>query len=269
MIDAGSGEPLTVADEWPYDGGDRSTTGALRRVRLSSLYDLGHVRPYQDLAISRVLLVRRRRESGPDEIVAVAAGDGSTPPFGAGDAVSGDDVLGVLRPVQRYVLRAGLVRAARVIDDVSQQLEDPWGVAHVASPGASTTVACTPPIVEQVPATDRESDGSEFILCDGTHRVVQVVWNDGNALPAVAVVGEPVVPYYAYPLASSEWPRTAARVLAETPEAQTRYDVRHVAAGDVPELVARGVPPEEWYRRYFRDLTTGFGDVGGQGGRVG
>jgi hypothetical protein len=111
---------------------------------------------------------------------------------------------------------------------------------------------------------------SQLILCDGTHRVVQIVWRARRTLAAVAVLGEPNEPYYAHPQPAWGWRETGARRLRREPSPERKYRVREVDLDALsPERRARfdGAPKSTHYRRYFRELATGFGSLGGQGGR--
>lgn len=171
--------------------------------------------------------------------------------------------MGVLRPVQRYVLADGIERARKVnalIDDGLR--DDPWGFARIQR-GNGQIVACTPPIIERSARESYELDDGrglrEFLICDGNHRVVSRVWRHGRPMAAVAVVGEVPHPYYARPFSQFEWDVTAGNELQAPPDTASKYVVRRPADG-------REVPPD-WYRRFFRRLELGFGSLGGQGGR--
>lgn len=253
-----------------------STVEALRRVRFLEGYGLETEKAYEKAEIKRVFL---RREE-------VAAAGAERHAIYIYEARAGEEFgpevesrkLGILRPVQRYVLRAGLERAAEVNERVLTRLTemgDPWGFLHVRKGAAPRSVAVTPPIVEQVwpgDLDDLSEEGQiEFVVCDGNHRIVQGVWKaPGTAMPAVAIVGEPNQPYYARPFGRLEWDATAENELSVTPDLASKYLARKVEEGDLDER-GRGalanVSKAHWYRRYFRDLETGFGDMGGQGGR--
>jgi hypothetical protein len=185
----------------------------------------------------------------------------------------------MLRPVQRYVLEAGLERAEQILRVVRPALAeagDPWGFARVRKGGAPKPVAVTPPIIEQLHPDDRErreGEGDEdFVICDGNHRVVQAVWNGRLALPAVAVIGDLPQPYYARPFGRFEWDATAENEQVVTPDVASKYLSRKVnREKDLPDDEAReklaAVPDSMLFRRYYRDFESGFGYMGGQGGR--
>jgi hypothetical protein len=182
----------------------------------------------------------------------------------------------MLRPVQRYVLKAGLERAEQILEQVRPALaeaNEPWGFARVRKGGAPKPVAVTPPIIEQLHPLDRECGGeTDFIICDGNHRVVQTVWNGRQALPAVAVVGDLPEPYYARPFGRLEWEATAENEQVVTPDVASKYLPRKVdRKKDLPDNEARKklgpVSDKMLFRRYYRDFESGFGHMGGQGGR--
>ena len=134
----------------------------------------------------------------------------------------------------------------------------------------------TPPLIEQAWRGDlddlSESGLIEFVVCDGNHRVVQGVWmRKGSAMPAVAVVGDLRRPYYARPFGRLEWEATAENELQVTPDLASKYLTRKVDwkddLDDEGRRVLADVHETQWYRRDFRDLETGFGYMGGQGGR--
>ena len=86
----------------------------------------------------------------------------------------------------------------------------------------------------------------------------------------MAVLGEPSEPYYAYPQPACGWGETAARRLQGPPPPERKYRVREVDLSALPahrRALFQGTPRSEHYRRYFRDLATGFGHLGEQGGR--
>jgi hypothetical protein len=120
------------------------------------------------------------------------------------------------------------------------------------------------------PDDQDSNDRREFLVCDGNHRVVWKVWNGGEVAAAIGVVEEPRRPYYARPFSPYEWDVTADNVLTVTPDARFRHAPRRVSLeGLLPGAlkVLRSKAPELWYRRYIRDLSRGFGPMGGQGGR--
>jgi hypothetical protein len=246
----------------------RSTAEALSLVRLNSDYDLGEERAYDGARFERVWLVRDATPAGRDAIHVYPAEAGERE-FDAETA--GRAPLGLLRPVQRYVLRAGIERVQALGVALREQLgedRDPWGFVRVRKGGAPSRVSVTPPIVEQLHREDWSDPalGNEFVVCDGNHRVVREVWRErGSALAAVAIVGELRRPYYARPFGALEWEATSDNELVVAPDVAWKYLTRSV---DDPELLERFRGREKLlYRRYFRDLETGFGPIGGQGGR--
>lgn len=252
----------------------QSTMEALRLVRYESTFDLAEQLAYADatLEIKPVFL----RQSAPDRygriVIEVVEADASKPINEQPEAVS----LGVLRPVQRYVLGVGLERAGEANAKILDKLDDPWGFARVNIPGSIRDFSVTPPIVEELPAAEWEGEGisKEFILCDGNHRVVQRVWQEGKPIQAVAVCGKLPQPFYARPFSKFEWHITADNVLPSPPDTASKYAARQMdkralsALGKTARDIINTRPASESYRRYFRDLTTGFGYLGGQGGRL-
>lgn len=279
----GSGGSLSRA------GTAGSTVEALRRVQYSDTYDLRGQHPYEHNDIRRVALVRRTviRHNRHREVILVFD---ATEMAGRGRDLSrykrepDSNALGYLRPVQRYVLRAGLERVRDLNDFTARTLgDDPWGFLRASWGGFAEPVALTPPIVEQLHPDDSEFDDrrpdekvsgkiGEFVLCDGNHRVVQRVWNDGEAAAAVAVLGDPVQPYYARAFSAYEWDITAGTELFTTPETAFKHAARRVDLSspefspEARQRLAR-LPAGQLYRRYYRDLSFGFGAMGGQGGR--
>jgi hypothetical protein len=187
----------------------------------------------------------------------------------------GSEVLGFLRPVQRYVVTAGLVRAQQLEDSVLEPARrdgwDPWGYIRVRKGPAPAPVSLTPPIVEALHPVDFDDDRSErdFVVCDGNHRIVQFVWRNGVALRAVAVTSRPKEPYYARPFGRLEWDVTAGNEYVVAPDLKSKYSPRPVDRASLPEaarLKLARVDDDLLYRRFYRDLDSGFGSVGGQGG---
>jgi hypothetical protein len=253
-----------------------STAERLAKVELGFL-DLAGEPAYDEPEIRRVWLVRQTRawfEGAPERGgILVLDAEGGMTRQEAKHAAPGDADRMMLRPVQRYVLKAGLARAAAIYTDVQADLiqnADPWGNARITRGGASGDAALTPPIIERLhPADwDDESSRRDFLVCDGNHRVVQCVWNDGLVMPAVAVWTPPRFPYYARPFGRLEWDATAENEQVVTPQLMSKYLPRKVHPGELldPSKVET-FPEDQWYRRYFRDLATGFGYMGGQGGR--
>jgi len=270
-----------VEEVFPFDDGTddpgpaTSTLTAMRRVEFSKDSDLAGKLAYEGMDIKRVYLVRHKPEtkSGDREGIFVYAAEPGEE-FDPTDPAR--EPLGMLRPVQRYVLVAGLERAKQIHQKVRPALAEagePWGFARVRKGGAPKPVAVTPPIIEQLHPLDRECGGeTDFIICDGNHRVVQAVWNEGQALPAVAVVGDLPQPYYARPFGRLEWEATAENEQVVTPDVASKYLPRKVDRDkDLPDADARkklaAVSDKMLFRRYYRDFESGFGSLGGQGGR--
>jgi hypothetical protein len=272
-----------VEEVFPFEGGEddpgepaASTLAAMRRVEFAKDSDLAGQLAYEAMEMKRVFLHRGKAEGSEREgIFVYEAAPGEDP----GCKRPAGTVLGMLRPVQRYVLKAGLERAEQIHQQVRPALAeagDPWGFARVRKGGAPKPVAVTPPIIEQLHPLDRErreNEGDEdFIICDGNHRVVQAVWNGGWALPAVAVIGDLPRPYYARPFGRLEWDATAENEQVVTPDVASKYLPRKVnREEDLPDDEARkklaAIPDNMLFRRYYRDFESGFGYMGGQGGR--
>lgn len=252
-----------------------STTQALRRVTFLKGYDLSDEHPYAEpLAIKRVILERRTIHVGidgwPRDVIQVFEASQLPTSPGSLSLLELGTPLGVLRPVQRYVLTGGIVRAKAVNEFLDEELaSDPWGFVRASWGGLPELMSLTPPIVEQMwPAdTDGESRGEgEFILCDGNHRVVQRVWHSRGRMAAVAVVGEPVQPYYAHAFSRYEWGLTAKNQLNTSPPVEFTHAAREIPS-ELAEELAKTQPMKLFHRRYYRDLETGFGSMGRQGGR--
>jgi hypothetical protein len=272
-----------VEEVFPFEGGEddpgepaASTLAAMTRVEFAKDSDLAGQLAYEEMEIKRVFLHRGKAEGSEREgIFVYEAAPGEDP----GRERPAGKVLGMLRPVQRYVLKAGLERAEQIHRQVRPALAetgDPWGFARVRKGGAPKPVAVTPPIIEQLHSVDREGcekeGGGDFIICDGNHRVVQAVWNGLWALPAIAVIGDLPQPYYARPFGGLEWDATAENEQVVTPDVASKYLPRKVdREKDLPDDEARkklaAVPDNMLFRRYYRDFESGFGYMGGQGGR--
>jgi hypothetical protein len=281
-LDGGAAEATPTADD---DGPPaRSTFAALEKVKFLATWDLKDGHPYAGAQFLKVWLKRcRDPEIEERHGIFVFPADGADPctlqpATGA--------PLGMLRPVQRFVLVAGLKRAAEIQEQIREQARerlddfDPWGFVRVRKGAAPRLVSVTPPIIERLHSSDRDSGGTgvDFVLCDGNHRVVQRVWNDEAPLEAVAVVPRDGVkdlpqPYYAHPFGRLEWSATAENELRRTPEQASKYLVRRVKPeqledDELRQRVRRGeLAEDQLYRRYYRDLEKGFGYLGGQGGR--
>ena len=251
----------------------QSTVEALRLVRYEDSFDLARQRAYAaPLEIKRVFL----RKSAPDRygrmMIEVIEADATK----AINEQPERAALGVLRPVQRYVLGVGLKRAGEANAKILDKLDDPWGFARVNIPGSIRDFSVTPPIVEELPAAEWEGEGifKEFILCDGNHRVVRQVWQEEKPIQAVAICGRLPQPFYAKPFSKFEWHITAGNVLPSPPDTASKYAARQMdkralsALGKTARDTIGTRPASESYRRFFRDLTTGFGYLGGQGGRL-
>jgi hypothetical protein len=278
----GSKEPLSAEKAFPFErkagpaldeiGRGCSTTDALRLVKYEQSFDLRDEFAYGDeLQIKRVVLARSEE---PDRlgrhVIEVYPADNHTQvqkPEGA--------PLGVLRPIQRYVLQAGLERAKKINRAILGAAgQDPWGFTRVKLPASFEGFAVTPPIVEELSSNQQEGDQKEFIVCDGNHRIVQRVWLEKKPLQAVAICGQPRHPFYAKPFSQFEWHVTAENKPLIPPDTASKYAVYNPSdkelSGLTPEAkkILEKRPEKERYRRYFRDLTTGFGYMGGQGGRL-
>jgi hypothetical protein len=255
-----------------------STRDALRKVRFAKDSDLHDPdeHPYDGALFRRVYLVRTEVGDFPRERDPILVFDADVFEAAERSTLTEDDSLGRLRPVQRYVLKAGLTRA----QDIDRQVVEPlraagnaFGFARVRKDGLGIEVSVTPPIIERLHPSDRGERGDrEFIVCDGNHRVVQRAWIEGLPLEAVAVDGSLQQPYYALPFGDREWSLTADTCLASTPPQEAKYLVRKVTRADVERgggdwSRVEKIPERNRYRRYFRDLEAGFGPMGGQGGR--
>lgn len=252
-----------------------STTTALKAVCYDQSYDLKGEKAYSGLDMARVVLKKSiaSEDAYGRQTVDVFKYEGSDTKPNL-DELTDCIKVGVLRPVQRYVLSAGIERAHRINGEVLDQLEDRWGYAKIRSEGGGT-ISVTPPIIEQIDGYDCEGDGTslEFIVCDGNHRIVERVWKEGKAMAAVAILGAPREPFYAHPFSKYEWRITAENELRFTPDTASKYTARRfdqsqlATATEGARQAMESIPQSEFYRRYFRDLTTGFGYTGGQGGR--
>jgi hypothetical protein len=264
-------------ETFPYaapqgDGDATSTVAALRRVGFGAESDLVGELAYEGAELRRAFVVRRRDlddEEGRDGLFVYEAPGGR--PFAPEPAAC--EPLGMLLPVQRYVLRNGIERAGRVEAAVRPRLREEWGFARVREEPGSPWISITPPIVESLHPDDWDEPGcreSDFIVCDGNHRLVRRAWDEGKPTPVVAVTGRLPQPYYARPLDRFAWAETAANKLDATPDLSLKYRAREVDRSSLDEAARQKLAQVEdshLYRRYFRDLASGFGDVGTQGGR--
>jgi hypothetical protein len=276
-------ETYEFVDRFPFETSDpdaprvektgaRSTCEALALVRFQEDSDLAAERAYEGCAPERVFLVRRELDApgGPRGVILLVPAGSGRP-----DEVAAAEPIGILRPVQRYVVTAGLARAEEIEEKVLQAWpheRDPWGFVRVRTGDAPKPVSVTPPIVEELPVAELEAVDAlpEFILCDGTHRVVQQVWRKADPLPAIAMRPPPRHPYYARPVGRFEWEATSDNELNVTPDRPSKYLARPVELEDLDTAAQAKLgrlPEGEHYRRWFRDLETGFGPMGGQGGR--
>jgi hypothetical protein len=257
-----------VEQRFPFEDAGRSTASALAAVRLNARLDLAGELAYPGAEPRRAWLAKRPLADGATGIAVLPANAGER--FDA--AVAAREPLGTLRPVQRYVLRAALERAGRVQDAVREQLGDdgdPWGFVQIRGAGTDVELHVTPPIVEALHPLDWDDDDAarDFVVCDGNHRVVQAVWNEpARAVAAVAVLGLLPFPYYARPLRRSAWNDVARNALEAPPGQADKYRARPVDRSELRRPLD-AVADADLYRRYFRDLASGFGSIGGQAGR--
>jgi len=281
--------PFPFALPADYDASEEnqatSTMEAMGRVEYLKDYDLRGQRPYQGLDIRRVALVRRtvRRSRGRTREV-ILVFDATTRKTDGSDLVSfktcpedaAHGLLGVLRPAQRYVIRGGMERAKLVNEFMADKCStDLWGFLRATYGGFDEPITLMPPVVERVQWQDCDSDDDsalEFVVCDGNHRVVQKVWNCGEVGAAIGVISEPKQPYYARPFSPNEWDITAGNLLSVSPDPLFKYAPQPVEADKLSEEARReyeekNIPDAELFRRYYRDLSRGFGNIGGQGGR--
>ncbi|MGI8667986.1 MAG: hypothetical protein ACR2N4_18475 [Jatrophihabitans sp.] len=257
---------ITVVDQWPYAlaTAGPSTVGALAKVYYSDQHDLAGQRVYDPLALRRVWVHRRACEAGRSPslvVLPVLDGERQVDPR----ELAGRTPLGRLVPAQRYLLRAGIVRARTLSELLADQLADPWGCAIVTSAGAAITL--TPPILERLHPLDRSvhERTPDFIVCDGNHRIVERAWRRGRPVAAVASLDSPAEPFYILPTREGDWAAVSGNEVQQCPPREQKYTVRAVPT-PAPGTVLAAVPAAERYRRYFRLLETGFGHLGGQGG---
>lgn len=193
-----------------------------------------------------------------------------------------EKLAGYLRPVQRYVLAQGLRRAERLRREINNYLrqnrsvED--GFSDFADLGVTSKagylrvtlseigeISVLPLIVEQISVGDQEGDVPEFILCDGNHRLVQYLLVDKcESVGCAIVAGSPKQPYYAWPYSRWDWNVMLQNQLEDTPDLYSKYTPRY--HNDATREDIKHAP--ESYRQFFRDLSTGFGDIGTQAGRL-
>lgn len=271
--------PFEGAGRTETDVPGRTTVDAMRKVEFADKYDLRGRRAYErtddePIEFKRVVLARGSRGTrvgSRDGIYVYEALSGER----VDEAIGPERELGMLRPVQRYVLAAGLERAHqinRLLSATLREAGDEWGFVRVRKGGAPQAVTVTPPIIEQLHAGDLDDCEYklDFVVCDGNHRIVEKVWNGRAPMAAIAVLGELPQPYYARPFGRLEWEATAENELAVTPQLASKYLVRTVSRDDLDDEargILQGLDDRDLYRRYYRDLTKGFGYMGGQGGR--
>ena len=271
---AEAGEPYRILDPViPYaddattgtPGKPTSTLDALANVRFGP-GDLEERRPYADATIDRAYLVRRALE-GRDAIVVIKA----DAPLTAA-VLEARAPFGVLRPVQRYVMAAGIARAGAINDLVLPRLEDenePWGFLRILQRGGLRPITIAPPVIERVTQADAVGgDLIDFVLVDGNHRVIHRVWNAGQPMPVVAASGVPE-PYYAHPQGRWDWEVTSTNLWDVAPPPHIKYLTRLAPEpkDDAARAALERFKPPERYRRWFRNLASGFGYIGGQAGK--
>lgn len=262
--------PISIVEEHPYSSpaeDAHSTLKAMARVRYSSHYDLGDTTVYDVAVLARVWIVPARAPAprGDGDVLLflypVVEGERSA----SADAIRGRTPIGVLRPAQRYVTSSGIARARRLSDVVVDVVDDPWGCVLIEGDGQRIWI--TPPILELLHPADRDPEAScsEFIVCDGNHRIVDRAWRRGIPTAAVAALESPAEPYYILPLPPSAWQMVSDNEVLASPPREEKYTTRPVELPS-PDSPLRQVPAGERYRRYIRALETGFGNLGGQAG---
>nr|VFJ49553.1 MAG: Calcineurin-like phosphoesterase [Candidatus Kentron sp. FM]VFJ49847.1 MAG: Calcineurin-like phosphoesterase [Candidatus Kentron sp. FM]VFK11001.1 MAG: Calcineurin-like phosphoesterase [Candidatus Kentron sp. FM] len=252
--------PFSGSTKDLHGGFPSSLEEGLRRVRLNPDRELKEIRPYENAVIEPVII--RKVE-----------GNTATPRIAVFETGKGGKKLGYLRPVQRYVLRYGIGRAARFLKEkipADQLGSEETGYLVIHTPGEY--VALLPPILELL-SEDRpecpSSEYEEFIVCDGNHRVIAYCWDQEKDVRCVLIRpgSEPLQPYYAYPGSSYDWKNTAASLRTSSPDLYGKYSPRQPDSKErsSDEYTKYG---EYWYRRFFRDFNTGFKNVGSQGGNI-
>nr|VFJ55315.1 MAG: Calcineurin-like phosphoesterase [Candidatus Kentron sp. DK]VFJ55414.1 MAG: Calcineurin-like phosphoesterase [Candidatus Kentron sp. DK] len=256
-----SGDTKDLHDVFPG-----SLEKGLRRVRLNPERELKEIRPYENAKIESVIIRKIERDTGAPRIALFQTGE------------DGKEIKrGYLRPIQRYVLRYGIGRAARFLDQgipADQLGSEEIGYLVLHTPGKY--VALLPPILELLSGDRPEcpkSDYEEFIVCDGNHRVIEYCWNQERDVYCVLIrpgpdsKDEALPPYYAYPGSSYDWKNTATSLRTSSPDLYGKYSPRQPDSEErsSDEYKKYG---ESWYRRFYRDFNTGFKNVGSQGGNV-
>jgi hypothetical protein len=238
----------------------------LRRVRLNPGMDLRDERPYRDSDIELVE-IRKVELDGQPRLLAYRREPGRD-----------GEALGVVRPVQRYVLRKGLERVERLEAALGRyetglSLARIDGFVRLTLKGSSEPLCCLPPILEEVVDTPNESWSltqgiAELLVCDGNHRIVHFCWTRNESVWAV-LLRRPSRPYYAHPFSQAEWDVTSRNEMPDPPDLYSKYHPRRVPDEEFDVAKTSGfVPHRDRYRRYFRDFSTAFGFIGGQGGRM-
>ena len=236
----------------------------LKNVRCNPSLDLSEKYPYsRDDKIEQVIL----RKSENDTIRV----------FG----LKNDDELGVLRPVQRYILKQGIKRIKELSEAIadykikdSEEKYDPCkldGFLELELTGGMK-ISHLPPIIETIKKDEwhNDNDEEEFLVCDGTHRIIFHCWKNGTEIRAI-LIRNPEIDYYAYPIYKTDWIIIANNQYDMTPDLNSKYAPRIVPAEELKTLKDKYkymVTSENAFRRYYRDFNTAFGSVGCQGGRL-
>lgn len=261
---------ISIVEQHPFISSandPHSTVSAMGRVRYSNQYDLGNNYVYDVSVLARVWIVREPSSFHQDKtdfglfVYPVLDDERSA----TSDEIRARAPIGVLRPAQGYVTTSGIARARAISDVIVDVADDPWGCVLVESAGRRIWI--TPPIVERLHSVDREIAESrpEFIVCDGNHRIVERAWRRGLPTASVVTLESPAEPYYILPMPASAWKLVSDNELPAPPPREERYTVRQVESPR-PDSPLHQTPPGERYRRYFRSLETGFGNIGGQAG---
>ena len=255
-------------------------------VRFSDEYDLRGTRAYADADFRRVWLCRRPVSTGDErEGIFVLPAE---PEESFGEAVGKREPLGMLRPVQRYVLRAGLQRAKQIQAALDAHLGDRGdrsgfraraqgrGSEAGERDAADRRAVCTgwtrrrsrrglrrlrrqpSDRADRLEGTPRDCGGRgggrtrRALLCAPlrAHGVGGHLRQRGVRDTRAGVQ---------YLARSVDRAKLETRLAAVPVEDAARRD----------ELKARlqSAADRDLYRRWFRDLETGFGYLGGQGGR--
>lgn len=234
-----------------------SLVAGIKAVELDRHFSRSDERPYKDSRVTRVYLKKNERSDGRHQIAVCDA--------------DSDAEIGVLLPVQRYVLRTGLIRARKLQElalsmgyDLTQLGSQENGYLVMRTVGPNP-ISVLPPIIEPTWEGDLDDPNrNEYIVCDGNHRVVEYLWNaEQDAKLYCALVNSPSVPYYAYPSSSLDWHITANNVLDNPPDLYGKYSPRRPVS-DSSEVEADPYA----YRRYYRDFSSSFVSLGSQGGRL-